>query len=92
MFNRVFSEMDFTEDQQHPLKNFKIPNLGHDSEDRKELDSEQIDQIRGMAASRTPEIDHLIPLMLDTGMRIKECVGLKIEDIKIDADTPHLFL
>ena len=92
IFNRVALEMDFTEDQQHSFKNFNIPNLGNDSEDRKEFNSQQIDQIRGMAASRTPEIDHLIHLMLDTGMRIKECVGLKIEDIKIDADTPHLFL
>ena len=81
MFNRVSLEMDFTEDQQHTFKNFNIPNLGYDSEDRKELNSQQIDQIRGMAASRTPEIDHIIHLMLDTGMRIKECVGLKIEDI-----------
>ena len=55
MFNRVSLEMDFTEDQQHSFKNFNITNLGHDSEDRKELNSKQIDQIRSGKSLKDPD-------------------------------------
>ena len=45
-----------------------------------------------MPTSKTPEITHMIHLMLDTGMRVKECCGLMVTDINLDAETPHLKL
>jgi integrase len=90
MFNLVSLEMDITLDRQHSFTNFKIPNLGKDTKDRKEFSADQIQIIRDMPFSKTPEITHLIQLMLDTGMRISECCGLMVKDIKLEAETPYL--
>ena len=45
-----------------------------------------------MPPTRTPEIDCMIHLMLDTGMRIKECCGLLVGDVNLQAETPNLVL
>jgi integrase len=90
MFNLVSLEMDITLDRQHSFTNFKIPNLGKDTKDRKEFNADQIQIIRDMPLSKTPEITHLIQLMLDTGMRVSECCGLMVKDIKLEAETPYL--
>ena len=90
MFNLVSLEMDITLDRQHSVTKVKIPNLGNDAKDRKEFSADQIQIIRDMPLSKTPEITHLIQLMLDTGMRISECCGLMVKDIKLEAETPYL--
>jgi integrase len=90
MFNCVSLEMGFTLDRQHPFTNFTIPGLGNDAKDRKEFSAEQIQIIRDMPLSKTPEITNLIHLMLDTGMRVSECCGLKVEDIHLNVETPYL--
>ena len=90
MFNSVSLEMDITLDRQHPFTNFKIPNLGNDAKDRKEFTADQIQLLRNMPLSKTPEITHLIQLMLDTGMRVSECCGLMVKDIKLEVETPYL--
>ena len=90
MFNLVSLEMDITLDRQHPFTKVKIPNLKDDAKDRKEFSADQIQIIRDMPLSKTPEITHLIQLMLDTGMRVSECCGLMVKDIKLEAETPFL--
>ena len=90
MFNSVSLEMDITLDRQHPFTNFKIPNLGNDAKDREEFTVDQIQLLRNMPLSKTPEITHLIQLMLDTGMRVSECCGLMVKDIKLEVETPYL--
>jgi len=90
MFNLVSLEVDITLDRQHSFTNFKIPNLGKDTKDRKEFSADEIQIIRDMPLAKTPEITHLIQLMLDTGMRISECCGLMVKDIKLEAETPYL--
>lgn len=92
MFNLVTLEMDIAVDRQHPFTNFKIPSLGNDARDREDFTAQQIGTIRNMPLSKTPEITHLIHLMLDTGMRVKECCGLMVTDVKLDAETPHITL
>ena len=92
MFNLVSLEMDIAIDRQHAFTDFKIPGLGNDAKDKSEFTKEQIQTIRNMPLSKTPEITHMIQLMLDTGMRIKECCGLMIDDIIIDKTTPYLIL
>jgi integrase len=90
MFNMVSLEMDIALDRNHPFRNFKIPNLGNDSKDRQEFSADQIKLLRHMPLSKTPEITHLIQLMLDTGMRVSECCGLMVKDIHLEVETPYL--
>lgn len=90
MFNLVTLEMDILDDKLHPFTKFNIPNLGGDAKDRADFSVEQVQILRQMPISKTPEITHLIHLMLDTGMRVKECCGLKVQDIKLEGETTYL--
>ena len=92
MFNSVALEMDISIDRQHPFSKMKIPNLGHDAKDKKEFTDNQIHILRDMPLSKTPQITYLIQLMLDTGMRVSECCGLMVKDIKLETQTPYLAL
>jgi integrase len=92
MFNYVVLELDITADKQHRFEKFNIPNLGDDAVSREDFTQEHLLAIREMPPSKTLEIDCMIHLMLDTGMRIKECCGLFIGDVNLQAETPHLVL
>ena len=92
MFNYVVLELDITADKQHRFEKFNIPNLGDDAVSREDFTQEQILTVRELPASRTLEIDCMLHLMLDTGMRVKECCGLLVSDANLLAETPHLVL
>ena len=92
MFNLVTLELAIKVDRQHCFEKFTIPGLGDDAESRGDFTAEQLLAIRKMPPTRTIEIDCMIRLMLDTGMRVKECCGLLVGDIDLQADTPHLVL
>ena len=92
MFNFVALELDIKADRHHCFEKFNIPNLGDDAVSREDFTQEHLLAIREMPPSKTLEIDCMIHLMLDTGMRIKECCGLFIGDVNLQAETPHLVL
>ena len=92
MFNFISLELDIKQDRLHCFQKFNIPGLGDDAETRGDFSREQISALRAMPPTKTLEIDCMIHLMLDTGMRVKECCGLLIGDVDLKADTPHLVL
>jgi integrase len=92
MFNFVSLQLDITVDKKHCFEKFFIPGLGDNSETRADFTEEQIRLIRNMPSSNTLEIDCMIHLMLDTGLRVKECCGLLVKDVDLKAETPHLVL
>jgi integrase len=92
MFNFVTLQLDIKVDKQHCFEKFYIPGLGDDEETREDFTEEQVRLIRNMPSSQTLEIDCMIHLMLDTGLRVKECCGLLVKDINLEAETPHLVL
>jgi integrase len=92
MFNFVTLQLDIKVDKKHCFEKFYIPSLGDDEETREDFTEEQVRLIRNMPSSKTIEIDCMIHLMLDTGLRVKECCGLLVKDINLAAETPHLVL
>ena len=92
MFNLVSLEMGFDEDSQHPFYKFNIPGLGKDKKDREEFDSDQLKALRELPYSANADITCLIHLMVDTGMRVSEACGLRVMDVHLDAETPHITL
>tara|TARA_Y100000813_G_scaffold103883_1_gene74218 strand:+ start:13 stop:984 length:972 start_codon:yes stop_codon:yes gene_type:complete len=92
MFNLVSLEMGFDEDSQHPFYKFNIPDLGKDKKDREEFDSDQLKALRELPYSANADITCLIHLMVDTGMRVSEACGLRVMDVHLDAETPHITL
>ena len=92
MFNLVSLEMGFDEDSQHPFYKFNIPDLGKDKKDREEFDNDQLKALRELPYSANADITCLIHLMVDTGMRVSEACGLRVMDVHLDAETPHITL
>ena len=92
MFNLVSREMDLAEDEQHPFYKFNIPNLGKDKKDKEDFDSDQLKVLRELPYSTNADITCLIHLMVDTGMRISEACGLRVTDVHLDVETPHITL
>ena len=92
MLNRVNLDLELTDDKGHPFHHFRVPNLGEDSTDRLDLEPHEIKALRKITTLRKPEIPLIIKLLLDTGMRIGECCGLRTEDLKLHRPTPYIEL
>lgn len=80
-------------------KSLRIPNvwdlltvagLGTDSTPRASLTAEQLSTLRALCRGRDDDIRWALAIQLDTGSRIGEVVGLRIEDIRLDAEVPHI--
>ena len=90
MINKVTLELELREDKVHAFEKPDIPGLGEDAENRKEFTFDQLQELRSIKAGRSSEVVWLIHLMLETGMRIKECCGLRKDDVSLDGNTPYL--
>lgn len=78
----------------NPFANVDIPNLLEDAHERQDFTHGQLETLREKlrTANKYNEIDGIIGLLMDTGMRISEAVGLQSEDIVLDAEVPHIKL
>ena len=86
MFNKVSKEHEIKEDRLHPFTDFDVPNLRDDAIERADFTKEELDILRQKIAARKPHIAFLIHLMLETGLRVNECCGLRVGDISIDEE------
>ncbi|MCJ8340689.1 MAG: tyrosine-type recombinase/integrase [Pseudomonadales bacterium] len=74
----------------NPFKEFDIPNLLEDANDRASLDIQQIASLREFISSTEGSTADIIGMLLDTGSRLSDLLGLKITDVQLDADIPHI--
>lgn len=73
-----------------PFKAIKIPNEGHDKVDRIPLSTAEMVKLKPLLLEADNRLSHLIAIALDTGMRLSEMVGLRVEDIHLEAPIPYL--
>jgi len=92
MFNKVTKEHELKEDMLHPFNDYNVPGLREDAIQRQDFSAEELTLLRGNIAQRKPHIQSLAHLMLETGLRVNECCGLKVEDVILDADTPYVVI
>ena len=90
VINKVYDKLEI--DYRHRFNKPDIPHKGEDKKERGDFTSEQISQIRGEIEGTGNIRDQLIGLVIDTGMRVSEAVGLASEDIKLDCENPHIEL
>jgi integrase len=90
MFNKVSREHELKADRLHPFTDFDIPHLREDAEERRDFTKEELDTLRGDIPSRKPQIVQLIHLMLETGLRVNECCGLRVSDVELSTEIPYL--
>ena len=76
----------------NPFKEFEIPNLLEDAAEKASLDSVQIDRVRSFVASKNTPTTNIIGMLLDTGSRLSEVLGLKLDDVKLDVEVPHIII
>ncbi len=90
--NDLVREYEVDDIQRNPFADFEIPKLGEDSDERSSLDAKQVQAIRTYIAEKDSDTANIIGMLLDTGARIAEVVGLWSDDVVLDADVPHIVL
>jgi len=88
--NYVYDKLEI--DYRHRFNKPDIPLKGEDKKERKDFTSEQIAKIRRAIEGTDNPREQLIGLLIDTGMRVSEVVGLASEDVKLDCSYPHINL
>ncbi len=78
------------DDTRNPFNDFDIPNLGEDATELSSLDTDQVKTLRGYVGATSTDTANIMGLLLDTGSRIAEVVGLWCDDIVLDAEIPHV--
>jgi len=89
VFNLVHEEYEI--DHFHRFRKLNIPNEKEDSVEREDFSSDQLNTLRNIVAGSDNKIEQIIGLLIDTGMRSGEAVGLASSDIKLGR-IPHIVL
>lgn len=92
MINKVSLELELKHDQQHVFQKFDIPNFREDAVDRQDFTFDELSQLRMLGANESSEVIWLMHLMLDTGLRVNECCGLRQADVFVEDQSPYLIL
>lgn len=77
----------------NPFEKHRIPNLRDDEESRTSLTDQQQNHLLSLL-DKGENSDTLngIRILFDTGMRVSECVGVRTEDVYLDAEIPYIKL
>ena len=91
VFNNGFREFDLR-DGRNAFERLPIRGEGEDAETRESFTAEEFRSIAAACRQRDDDIRHLIALQADTGARLGEIVGLRIEDVLFDDSVPHVWI
>jgi len=88
ILNYAYSELDL--DKRNPFTRLFIRHEGHDVFKRGTFSKEQLMAGYDKALKSGSAVKLLMPLLGETGCRLSEIVGLRIEDIDMDNDLIHI--
>jgi integrase len=74
----------------NPFKQLEIVDEGQDHEARKPFTADEHLTIAEACKCRDDEVRWLMALILDTGMRLREAAGLRVEDVSLEASVPFV--
>jgi integrase len=77
-------------DRKNPLGALKIAGEGEDAEERQPFTPEELKAIQEKCREADDEPRWLLAMLSDTGARLAEVAGLGLDDIKLDAEIPHV--
>jgi len=75
----------------NPFLGVYIPDLD-DTKERKPVPIKDIRVIQAKCKAIDDELRWIVSLISDTGMRLAEAIGLKAEDVILDAEIPHVLI
>ena len=90
VFNLVNSEYEI--DFIHRFNSPNIPHFGDDKKEKVDYSSDQLLRIRSAVKGSINTTDQIIGLLVDTGMRSGEAVGLASKDIVLNDEHPYIAL
>ena len=88
ILNYAYSELDL--DKRNPFTRLFIRNEGHDVFKRGTFSKEQLKAGYDKALTSKSTVKLLMPLLGETGCRLSEIVGLRVEDIDMDNELIHI--
>jgi integrase len=88
ILNYAYAELDL--DKRNPFSRLFIKGEGEDSHKRGTFNNDQLKQGYDKARASGSQIKLLMPLLGETGCRLAEIVGLKLEDIDFANDLLHI--
>ena len=88
ILNYAFAELDW--DKRNPFSRLIIRAEGEDSHKRDTFTKDQLKEGYEKALAYGSQIKLLMPLLGETGCRLAEILGLRLEDIDLDNDQIHI--
>ena len=88
ILNYAYAELDL--DKRNPFSRLIIKAEGEDSHKRGTFTTEQLKQGYDKALASGSQVKLLMPLLGETGCRLAEIVGLRLEDIDLENDLIHI--
>jgi len=89
VFNLVYEEHEI--DHFHRFRKIHIPREGEDKVERDDFTPDQLEVIREIIKGSENKVEQIIGLLIDTGMRSSEAVGLASADVHLGR-IPHIVL
>ncbi len=94
VFSAVFSfylrENDLT--RPNPFASLSIPGEGQDAKVRRPFTASELATLSAACRQADDPMRWILGLLIGTGARLAEVVGLPLEDIRLDSPTPHVHL
>lgn len=91
VFNHGLREFDLRQ-LGNPFEGLQIAKEGEDIKSRNPFTSDELKAVGKACKDADDDIRRLIAMQVDTGARIAEIVGLRIEDIALDHEVPHVWI
>lgn len=76
----------------NPFSGIRIANLGNDTEKREEFTLDELRTLAGACRQMADDRRFIISMILDTGARLGEIVGLRVSDVFLDAPVPYIHI
>lgn len=91
VFNVGLIEFDLAA-VKNPFEKLWIPNEDQDADQRSPFTTEELRAVNAACREKDDDIRHIVALQADTGARLGEVVGLRVEDVVLDHATPHIYI
>jgi integrase len=91
VFNVGLTEFDLGS-VKNPFEKLRIANEEQDAENREPFTNDELRFIGKACQEQDDDIRHIVALQADTGARLGEIVGLRVEDVVLNHETPHIHI
>ena len=92
VFNHGLLEFDLKASVGNPFERLKIAREAQDAETRPPFTTSELEAIAKACRALDDDIRHIVGLQADTGARLGEIVGLRIEDVVLGCETPYVHI